>query len=141
MIHTKFNGREICLYLSGQAMFEMDEVRMEWNDGHVEPVLNAQELLLDLDGERLQVLARVAEILQHAALGARRVLGQEPFEAASAQEILALAKPRDISVLQMACMKAVVEGYRTDAERDEPVDVYMLENLKKKTSPDPEPTT
>ena len=141
MINTRINGQEICLYLSGAAMFELDEIRLAWNDGHVEPVLGAQELLLNIDGERLPILAQVVEILERAALAAKRVLGQDVFSVVSAAQILALAKPKDLTILQAAAMKAIVEGFKSDAENDEAVDVYMLENLKKKTSLSPEPPT
>lgn len=141
MISTKFNGREIALYLSGAAMFELDEIKMLWNDGHVEPVLGVQELLGEMDSERIQVLAQTVEILERAALGANKVLGREEFQVVTANEILTLAKPLDIVNLQTAAMRAIVEGYRTDAEHDEPVDVYMLENLKKKIEGSPEPPT
>ena len=35
MIKTRFNGQDIYLYLSGQAMFELDEIKLAWNDGKV----------------------------------------------------------------------------------------------------------
>lgn len=141
MINTRINGKDISLYLSGQAMFELDDIKVAWNESTTEPVLNAQELMLDLDTERVQILARIVEILERAALAAKRALGQDEFQVVTAAEILALAKPRDILVLQSAAMKAIIEGYATDAEHDEPVDLYMIENLKKKINEDPEPST
>ena len=141
MINTKINGRQICLYLSGQAMFELDDVKIAWNDGHTEPVLNAQEILLELDSERVQVLAEVVEILERAALAAKRALGQDVFEIVTAGQILALAKPKDVLILQRAALKTIIEGYATDAENDEPVDVFMIENLKKKINEEAEPST
>ena len=141
MINTRINGKGISLYLSGQAMFELDDIKVAWNESTTEPVLNAQELMLDLDTERVQILARIVEILERAALAAKRALGQDEFQVVTAGEILALAKPRDILVLQSAAMKAIIEGYATDAEHDEPVDLYMIENLKKKINEDQEPST
>lgn len=141
MINTKINGRQICLYLSGQAMFELDDVKMAWNDGHTEPVLNVQEILLELDSERVQVLAEVVEILERAALAAKRALGQDVFEIVTAGQILALAKPKDVLILNRAALKTIIEGYATDAENDEPVDVFMIENLKKKINEEAEPST
>ena len=140
MIKTKFNGREILLYLSGQAMFELDEICVAWNDGHVERVSGMGELLTELDRERLQILAEAAEILQRAALGACRMLGRDEFDVVSAGEILALAKPLDVLSIRNAVMRAVVDGYKTDAGHDEPVDVFMIENQKKKINPDPGPS-
>ena len=102
MIKTQFNGHEISLYMSGGAMFELDAIRLAWNDGHVEPVLGVQELLMDLDGERLQILAQVVEILERAALAAKRALGQDEFPVIPAVQIQALAKPRDLPILTNA---------------------------------------
>lgn len=137
MIKTRFNGKEIFLYFSGQAMFELDEIRHAWNDGHVadEAVLGVAEIVAKMDTERLDVLFRAAEILQRTALSAKRVLHQEEFEVIPAEILAALAKPRDVIGLQAAVMRAISDGYATDAEHNEPVDVFMIENQKKKTSP------
>lgn len=139
MIKTQFNGQEISLYMSGGAMFELDAIRLAWNDGHVEPVLGVQELLMDLDSERLQILAQVVEILERAALAAKRALGQDEFPVIPAAQILALAKPRDLPILTNAALRAIIDGFKTDAGNDKSVDVFMLENLKKKTDPSQEP--
>lgn len=137
MIKTRFNGKEIFLYFSGQAMFELDEIRHAWNDGHVadEAVLGVAEIVAKMDTERLDVLFRAAEILQRTALSAKRALHQEEFEVIPAEILAALAKPRDVIGLQAAVMRAISDGYATDAEHNEPVDVFMIENQKKKTSP------
>lgn len=137
MIKTRFNGKDIFLYFSGQAMFELDEIRAAWNDGHVadEAVLGVAEIIMKLDAERLEVLFRAAEILQRTALSAKRALHQEEFEVIPAGELAALAKPRDVLGLQAAVMRSISDGYKTDAEHNEPVDVFMIENQKKKTSP------
>ena len=136
MIKTRFNGKDIFLYFSGQAMFELDEIRAAWNDGHVqdEAVLGVAEIIMKLDAERLDVLFRSAEILERAALSARRALHQEEFAPIPAEELAALAKPRDVVGLQEAVMRTIADGYKTDAEHNEPVDLFMLENQKKKTS-------
>lgn len=137
MIKTRFNGKDIFLYFSGQAMFELDEIRQAWNDGHVqdEAVLGVAEIIMKLDAERLDVLFRAAEILERAALSAKRALRQEEFAPIPAEELAALAKPRDVVGLQEAVIRTIADGYKTDAEHNEPVDLFMLENQKKKTSP------
>ena len=136
MIKMRFNGEEIFLYLSGQAMFELDEIRVAWNDGHVqqENVFGVHDLLSQMDAERAGVLFRSVEILERAALAARRALGQDEFTVATAEELQALAKPKDMLELQKAVLKTIVDGYATDAEHNEPVDLFMLENKKKRTS-------
>lgn len=136
MIKTRFNGKDIFLYFSGQAMFELDEIKTAWNDGHVqdEAVLGVAEIIMKLDAERLEVLFRAAEILQRTALSAKRALHQEAFEVIPAEILAALAKPRDVLGLQAAVMRAIADGYATDAEHNEPVDLFMIENQKKKTS-------
>ena len=143
MIKTKFNGREICLFMNGWAMFELDEIKVAWNDGHVETVdriSGTGELLSKLDAERLPILAQTAEILQRAANSANRALGLDGFEVVPADQILALAKPKDLPALQNAVMQAIIDGFKTDAEHDEVVDVFMVENMKKKISEDPAPS-
>ena len=137
MIKTKFNGREIFLYFSGQAMFELDEIKTAWNDGHIEDeaVLGVAEILTKMDSERIDVLFESVEILEKAALAARKALHQDEFEVIPVSVLSALAKPRDVMQLQAAVMRAITDGYKTDAEHNEPVDVFMLDNIKKKTSP------
>lgn len=136
MIKTRFNGREIFLYLSGQAMFELDEIKTAWNDGHVqaEAVLGVAEIVMKMDAERIEVLFQSVEILERAALAARRALGRDEFDVVTAETLRAVAKPKDMLELQKAVMKAIVDGYATDAEHNEPVDLFMLENKKKRTS-------
>ena len=136
MIKTRFNGKEIFLYFSGQAMFELDEIRHAWNDGHVvdEAVLGVAEIVAKMDTERVGVLFDSVEILERAALAARRALGQDLFDVIPAAALAALAKPKDVIGLQAAVMRTISDGYKTDAEHNEPVDVFMLENKKKKTS-------
>jgi len=137
MIKTRFNGKDIFLYHSGQAMFELDEIKLAWNDGHVqeEAVLGVAEIITKWDMERADVLFRSVEILERCALAARKALSQEEFEVIPASVLSALAKPKDVMNLQAAVMRAITDGYKTDAEHNEPVDVFMLENQKKKTSP------
>lgn len=137
MIKTRFNGKEIFLYMSGQAMFELDEIKLAWNDGHVpeEAVLGAAEILTKMDAERLDVLYQVIEILERAALSARKALHQDEFEIVTRDTLAAIAKPKDFVALQAAAMRTITDGYATDAEHNEPVDLFMLENQKKKTSP------
>lgn len=137
MIKTRFNGKEIFLYFSGQAMFELDEIRQAWNDGHVadDAVLGVAEIVAKMDTERVGVLFDSVEILERAALAARRALGQDLFDVIPAAELAALAKPKDVIGLQAAVMRTISDGYATDAEHNEPVDVFMVENQKKKTSP------
>lgn len=141
MIRTKFNGRDIWLYMNGMAMFELDEIRITWNDGHVDLVGNASELLLDLNTEKMPILCEIVEILERAALAARRLTGGDEFEVVPAEKLRALAKPLDITNLQQAAMRAIIDGFKTEAGADEPVDVFMQENIKKKTSQDQGPNT
>lgn len=133
MIKTRFNGREIWLYLSGQAMFEINEIEVAWNDGHVDRISGVAELMSGTDPARGEVLAAVVEILERAALAAKRAMQQDGFEVVPAGEILALAKPKDVLALRNAVLFALRDGYATDAEHNQTVDVFMLENKKKRT--------
>ena len=137
MIKTRFNGQDIYLYLSGQAMFELDEIKLAWNDGHIkdEAVLGVAEIITKLDTERADVLFRSVEILERCALAAKKALCREEFEVLPAAALSALAKPKDVITLQAAVMRAIADGYATDAEHNKEVAVYMLANQKKKTSP------
>jgi len=115
MITTKFMGRELHLYLSASAQFEIDELTDAWNAGHLEGAA-LSDILTGSGGEAGEFLAQVAGILSEAGAAAREYLGRERGDAMDGRAIarmLPLATPRDLLELRGAVTKALTEGYGT----------------------------
>lgn len=151
MIQAKFNGKPLHLYLSGWAMFQLDDIVHEWNEGHVpdERVTSIWNIIvggtiigdddekrtIEFDpAETLDVLFRAVEILSTGGELARKALGFEKGCTVTADELRALATPRDLLALRPAVARALEEGYTSEAEKAVEIDIFAQEIQKKTTN-------
>lgn len=152
MIQVTFNDKPLHLYLSGWAMFQLDELRHAWNEGHNpdERVASIWDIIaggtsiddgetkrqVEFDpAETFDVLCQVTEVLSNAGELARKALGFEKGHTVTAQLLRDLATPKDILSLKSAVAKAITEGYRLEAGKAIEVDVFAQE-IQKKTEND-----
>lgn len=150
MIQVKFNGKPLHLYLSGWAMFQIDDIVHAWNDGHnpderVTSIWNIiaggaivgddEKRTIEFDpAETLDALFRTVEILSTGGELARKALGFEKGRTVTADELRALATPRDLLTLRPAVARALEEGYTSEAEKATEVDIFAQEIQKKTTN-------
>jgi len=132
MITLHIMGKELHLYLSASAGFELDELEDAWNAGHVENGKTISDILSAPGAEGGEALALTAGILSQAGAAAREYLGRPRGDVMSGEaftRLLPLLTPKDLLALRGAVTEALAEGYRYSGEdaADREIDLGLLE--------------
>ncbi len=129
-VAAEYRGNRIYLLFNGEAMFALQ-------DDYGSDFYAA---LSDLDRQGREKLLHIAYVLMEQGELARRAVGLDKRELPEESEWASpvFFQPHDIATLRAACMDAIQVGYtREVADKEDEIDVYMLEIQKKRDNPEP----